>query len=322
MEQSDYKGYFPNANFNSIINYKSVFNYNINNNNKGDYLLLNGNMNTINAFLLGGKIIPFQNTKKVLNSKDLRNIPISIIINPDNNKFANGNIIFDNDGKDVIKNKDYLDINIKFEKNTLIFIIENMLENQKYNYLDDNIESIIILRAKELDKFNSATISIDGNQINKDIIYDEINDLFKIEFNEYYKIQNFENIIFKTTNINTINKEITDNNNIVENNVDQLIDNQNENKENNNKDNTITDNEEKNNKDNIKNNNVKDKEENKETKVEIKHIEKDSYRLILVKVFIGIIFFLLSIIIILFVRIKSLQKKKANYIELAGLDPV
>ena len=321
-EQSDYKGYFPNANFNSIINYKSVFNYNINNNNKGDYLLLNGNMNTINAFLLGGKIIPFQNTKKVLNSKDLRNIPISIIINPDNNKFANGNIIFDNDGKDVIKNKDYLDINIKFEKNTLIFIIENMLENQKYNYLDDNIESIIILRAKELDKFNSVTISIDGNQINKDIIYDEINDLFKIEFNEYYKIQNFENIIFKTTNINTINKEVTDNNNIVENNVDQVIDNQNENKENNNKDNSITDNEEKNNKDNIKNNNVKDKEENKETKVEIKHIEKNSYRLILVKVFIGIIFFLLSIIIILFVRIKSLQKKKANYIELAGLDPV
>jgi hypothetical protein len=298
------------------------FYYNINNKNKGDYLLLNGNMNTIKAFLLGGKFIPFHNTKKVLNSKDLRNIPISIIINPDNNKFANGNIIFDNDGKDVIKNKDYLDINIKFEKNTLIFIIENMLENQKYNYLDDNIESIIILRAKELDKFNSVTISIDGNQINKDIIYDEINDLFKIEFNEYYKIQNFENIIFKTTNINTINKEVTDNNNIVENNVDQVIDNQNENKENNNKDNNIIDNEEKNNKDNIKNNNVKDKEENKEAKVEIKHIEKNSYRLILVKVFIGIIFFLLSIIIILFVRIKSLQKKKANYIELAGLDPV
>jgi len=105
-QQDDYKGYFPNYNFNSIINFKSIVNFR-ENSNSGEYLQLDGKMTSINAFILGGRIIPFQNTKKVLNSKDLRYTPISLIINPDHKKYAQGNIIYDNDDKDVILNRLY-----------------------------------------------------------------------------------------------------------------------------------------------------------------------------------------------------------------------
>ena len=116
-----------------------------------------------------------------------------------------------------------------------------------------------------------------------------------------------------------------------------MIDNQDENKNNNKRDE-----ENKKNEDNNKINKVKEKEnkinkekENKMNKVkekenkekenkekEIIKIKENSTKLILVKIFIGIIFFLLSVIIVLFVRIKSLQRKKASYIELAGLDSI
>ena len=322
-DQNDYKGYFPNANFNSIVDFKSVYNYKKDSNNKGDFIFLNGKMTTINAFLLGGKIIPFQNTENVLNSKDLRNTPITLIINPDQNKYASGNVIFDNDDKDVVKNEDYLDVFIKFEENILSFRLENMIKEPKYNSEDNKIESIIFLRAKELEinNFNSVKISMNEKQINEEIEYDELHDFVKIKFNEYYEIQNFKNIIFTAKNQN----------NEVENNIDQVLDNQDEKKESNKTDKEIT--QEKSNNEvnqekkvNKEKEEKEEKEKNKETKEEIKEktkeIKKNSIKLILVKVFIGIIFFLLSVIIVLFVRIKSLQKRKANYIELAGLDSV
>ena len=319
-EQNDYKGYFPNANFNSIVDFKSIYNYKKEEGNQGSYLSLNGGMTTINAFLLGGKIIPFQNTAKVLNSKDLRYTPISLIINPDQNNFASGHVIFDNDGKDVIKDNDYMNIYIKYENNVLTFNLENMIKNKRYEYDDNKIESVILLRAKEFNIANSVSISISQNNLDNEVIYDEINDYLKIKFNEPYEIQNFKTIIFKST---------LQNNNEVKNNVDQVI--QEEKKE---KDiNDIKSTEEANKEENkeepkvINGNNITNitninNNENKINNEEKKENIKNSSKLIIVKCLIGIIFFLLSAIIILFVRIKSLQKKKTNYIELAGLDSI
>ena len=340
--QSNYKGYFPNANFNSIVNLKPIYTYNKDNSNSGAFISLNGDMTTINAFLLGGKIIPFQNTQKVLNSRDLRNTPISLIINPDHNNFASGNVIFDNDGKDVIKDKNYMNIYLEYKDNTLTFTLENMLKDKKYYYEDNKIESIILLRAKKFNIVNSVSISTNLKNINNEIIYDEISDSLKIKFNSPYEIQNFKAITFKTTSQN----------NEVKNNDNEVIDNQKENKEkdntkdNNEKDN-IKDNNENNNKDNTKDNNKdnkdnenkednkvidenkknnneenKENKENKEDKNETIKIKENSQKLIMVKILILIIFFLLSAIIILFVRIKSLQKRKTSYIELAGLDSI
>ena len=314
-EQSNYKGYFPNANFNSIVDLKNILTYN-KDNNSGSYIILNGGMTTINAFLLGGKIIPFQNTAKVLNSKDLRSTPISLIINPDQNNLANGYIMFDNDDKDVIKDNNYMSIYLKYEDYTLNFNLENNLKEKKYYYEDNKIESIILLRAKEFNIANSVTISTNLKNIDNEIIYEEISDSLKIKFNEPYEIQNFKTITFKTTLQN----------NEAMNNVDQVIDNNQESKD---KDKDKENNKEDNNKDinkeNKDNNNInkedKDNKQKEDKKEQIK-IKKNSSKLILVKILIFIIFVLLSAIIILFVKIKSLQKKKTSYIELAGLDSV
>ena len=300
-EQSNYKGYFPNANFNSIVDLKNILTYN-KDNNSGSYIILNGGMTTINAFLLGGKIIPFQNTAKVLNSKDLRSTPISLIINPDQNNLANGYVMFDNDDKDVIKDNNYMSIYLKYEDYTLNFNLENNLKEKKYYYEDNKIESIIILRAKEFNIANSVTISTNLKNIDNEIIYEEMSDSLKIKFNEPYEIQNFKAITFKTTLQN----------NEAMNNVDQVIDNNQESKDKEN-------NKEDNNKDINKEN--KDNKQKEDKKEQIK-IKKNSSKLILVKILIFIIFVLLSAIIILFVKIKSLQKKKTSYIELAGLDSV
>ena len=310
-EQSNYKGYFPNANFNSIVDLKNILTYN-KDNNSGSYIILNGGMTTINAFLLGGKIIPFQNTAKVLNSKDLRSTPISLIINPDQNNLANGYVMFDNDDKDVIKDNNYMSIYLKYEDYTLNFNLENNLKEKKYYYEDNKIESIIILRAKEFNIANSVTISTNQKNIDNEIIYEEISDSLKIKFNEPYEIQNFKAITFKTTLQN----------NEAMNNVDQVIDNNQESKD---KENNKEDNNNNINKENKDNNNInkedKDNKQKEDKKEQIK-IKKNSSKLILVKILIFIIFVLLSAIIILFVKIKSLQKKKTSYIELAGLDSV
>ena len=310
-EQSDYKGYFPNANFNSIVDLKNILTYN-KDNNSGSYIILNGGMTTINAFLLGGKIIPFQNTAKVLNSKDLRSTPISLIINPDQNNLANGYVMFDNDDKDVIKDNNYMSIYLKYEDYTLNFNLENNLKEKKYYYEDNKIESIIILRAKEFNIANSVTISTNLKNIDNEIIYEEMSDSLKIKFNEPYEIQNFKTITFKTTLQN----------NEAMNNVDQVIDNNQESKD---KENNKEDNNKDINKENKDNNNInkedKDNKQKEDKKEQIK-IKKNSSKLILVKILIFIIFVLLSAIIILFVKIKSLQKKKTSYIELAGLDSV
>ena len=313
-EQSDYKGYFPNANFNSIVDLKNILTYN-KDNNSGSYIILNGGMTTINAFLLGGKIIPFQNTAKVLNSKDLRSTPISLIINPDQNNLANGYVMFDNDDKDVIKDNNYMSIYLKYEDYTLNFNLENNLKEKKYYYEDNKIESIILLRAKEFNIANSVTISTNLKNIDNEIIYEEMSDSLKIKFNEPYEIQNFKAITFKTTLQN----------NEAMNNVDQVIDNNQESKdkdkdkENNKEDNNKDINKEDKDKDINKEN--KDNKQKEDKKEQIK-IKKNSSKLILVKILIFIIFVLLSAIIILFVKIKSLQKKKTSYIELAGLDSV
>ena len=314
-EQSDYKGYFPNANFNSIVDLKNILTYN-KDNNSGSYIILNGGMTTINAFLLGGKIIPFQNTAKVLNSKDLRSTPISLIINPDQNNLANGYVMFDNDDKDVIKDNNYMSIYLKYEDYTLNFNLENNLKEKKYYYEDNKIESIILLRAKEFNIANSVTISTNLKNIDNEIIYEEMSDSLKIKFNEPYEIQNFKTITFKTTLQN----------NEAMNNVDQVIDNNQESKDKDkDKENNKEDNNNNINKENIDNNNInkedKDNKQKEDKKEQIK-IKKNSSKLILVKILIFIIFVLLSAIIILFVKIKSLQKKKTSYIELAGLDSV
>ena len=323
-DQNDYNGYFPNANFNSITDFRSVINYKEGDNTKGESIKLNGSMTTINAFLLGGKIIPFQNTKNVLNSKDLRYTPISIIINPDHRKYAQGNIIYDNDHKDVIKNRDYMDIFIKFENNLISFERINMPKgNNNMKYSDNLVERIVILRSKELAiNYNKVKISLEsGIEIFTNISRNDTNDYIEITFSNLYQIQNL-----KTININLKSEKDEETINTVNTDSQSQI---NENK--NNEENKIKDNEQKDenkNNENKKEKNLKDSknsgtnDKQKEKETQTQTIIENNIRLVIVKILVVIIFLMLSIIIILFVRIKSIQKKRANYVKLTRLDSV
>ena len=314
-DQKKYEGYFPNANFNSIVNFKRILSYS-ENTKEGVFLNLDGNFTAINAYLRGGKIIPFQNTQKVYNSRDLRFKPISLIINPDHKKYSEGSVIYDNDNKDVIKNSDYMDIFIKLENNIINFEVKNMPKsdnNQKYT--DNKVESVIILRTKELE-INTKKVNLllnDGKEFEiSDIIYDEESDYMKISFNTEYEIQNLKSIRLLSKsqiNENNINNAPKNENNIndVPKNESNINNNQSNNNQNKNKENNLQ-------KSNANKNN--------QTSVQNGQIKSNHAKLVLVKILICLIFLMLSIIIILFVRIKSLQKRRSNYVELTGLDSI
>ena len=312
-DQKKYEGYFPNSHFNSIVDFKSVLSY-TENKKEGVFLNLDGNFTTINAYLRGGKIIPFQNTQKVYSSRDLRFTPISLIINPDHKKYSEGSVIYDNDNKDVIKNKDYMDIFIKFENNIINFERKNMPKsenNQKYT--DNKIESVIILRAKELEiNYDKVNIVLnDGKEFEiKDITNIEASDYIKILFIAPYEIQNLKSIhLFSKSERN-------------ENNIKNSPNNENKNNEKNNIDNNQKNKNENGNQNKKKENNLQNSDANKNNQTTVQNGQTKSNRakLVLVKILICLIFLMLSIIIILFVRIKSLQKRRSNYVELTGLD--
>ena len=148
--ESNYLGYFPNSHFNKFPEGTTFINY-VKNRNMGQFKELKGGYLDINIFVRGGKIIPFQNSSNIASTKDLRYEKTSIIINPDQNKHANGHIIFDNDEIDPIGNKTYLHIEIFFNINNIKFSTHNL--GKKHNdHKDDIINDIILYRASEINK--------------------------------------------------------------------------------------------------------------------------------------------------------------------------
>ena len=201
-KQNEYEGYFPNANFNNLLNGKSVVNYNEKKENLGSILYLDGSMTVINAFIIGGKIIPFQNTEKVLNSYLLRKQYMQLIINPDHKLFADGYIYYDDDNKDVIKNKDFSEIYIKFENYEIIFEHKTKAKSgYPDSYEDKNIEKIILLRGNELKKnynLNDVLITLnDGKIIDNDVKYINDNDTLNIIFSNPIFVEDIKKITFK-----------------------------------------------------------------------------------------------------------------------------
>ena len=205
-----------------------------------------------------------------------------------------------------------MDIFIKLENNIINFERKNMPKsdnNQKYT--DNKIETVIILRAKELE-INSEKVNIllnDGKEFEiSDIIYNDASDYMKISFNTEYEIQNLKSIQLYSksqSNENNINNIPKNENNINNNQAsNNEINNQNKNKE----------------------NNLQKSDDNKKTQtqtnVQNEQPKNNHVKLVLVKILICLIFLMLSIIIILFVRIKSLQKRRSNYVELTGLDSI
>ena len=159
--ENRYQGYFPNSNFNEFPSGKKILDYN-KKLKKGKWFYLDGSYNKINLYLRGGYIIPYQNVSyptKVLSSKHLRERPIDLVINIDENYKAKGNIFYDIDQTDILTNKNFTYIKIYFNLDSIYFNIINKGDFQ-YIYNDNIINNIVIYR------INSII-----NKINKKIDY-------------------------------------------------------------------------------------------------------------------------------------------------------
>ena len=171
----------PNSNFNLYPSGESILDYS-----SEDYInlrkkTLSGKLSELHIFLRGGYIIPMQDTFKeiILNTYNLKNQKLNLIINPDNEGNSKGVIFFDNDGKDVIENNSYFRVDLDF-KNKILNIKTNITDSNYYKYKDNILNRIEIWRISELfkniniekEKFNLLikTINNDIEQYTKGIV--------------------------------------------------------------------------------------------------------------------------------------------------------
>jgi alpha-glucosidase (family GH31 glycosyl hydrolase) len=184
----DYEGYFPNANWNTFPYGINIVDYD-KKSEGGKKINLSGNYSVIHLFMRGGFIIPYQETFSITikNSRDLRNYPTEIIINPDENYCAQGEVIFDDDDVYTLQNKNYLKVKMNFNYTTINFIIENNF-NQEYPFNDDKISNIKFFRMSYLNKNKNYMIRIDtyNRKIYHVLLKNKGNDIYETNISKYY----------------------------------------------------------------------------------------------------------------------------------------
>jgi alpha-glucosidase (family GH31 glycosyl hydrolase) len=146
---------FPNSNFNTFQTGKSIVDYEPNEDNKNKIVELSGKLDQIHIFLRGGYIVPYQDVfdKYILNTEKLRNEKLNLIVNIDNFNQSRGELFFDNDDIDTIKNSTYFRVEISYSENKLNFnTYKNRLD--KYEYNDHILGKIEFWRINQLIEMN------------------------------------------------------------------------------------------------------------------------------------------------------------------------
>ena len=165
-----------------------------------DSIILSGEFDNINIFMRGGYILPYQDTfsQFISNTHKLHDIPTELIIIPDKSSYAEGDIIFDDDSYNTLKEKNYYHIKIKFIYYILFF---EMVEEMKSSYINKDIyiSKIKILNVNYILDENYDTIIItlrNGSFSELAFTYNTINDSIEIDlstlnlkFNEIQNIQ-------------------------------------------------------------------------------------------------------------------------------------
>ena len=151
-DESDKIFTFPNANFNSYPDGKSIMNTDDSN----QKIKVSGKLNETNIFLRGGYIVPYQNTwdSYIMNSNKLREERLNLIINIDEFKKSNGTIFFDNDGISPIQRKEYIRVDLSYKQKKLSVNTEKS-NIEKYDYNDHILGQIELWRADEIFKINN-----------------------------------------------------------------------------------------------------------------------------------------------------------------------
>ena len=139
-------------------------------NNDKNIVELSGKLDQIHMFLRGGFIVPYQNVfdKFILNSLKLRDEKINLILNIYFYKKSKGQLFFDNDEFDTIKNMTYHRVDMSFSERKVSF---NHSRNNltEYNYNDHILGKIEFWRINEIIEIEKKKEKI----INLNIIYND-----------------------------------------------------------------------------------------------------------------------------------------------------
>ena len=203
----DIEAYFPNANWNYFPSFVNFINFD-KKKDSGSKINLKGYYDIIHLFMRGGFIIPYQDTFSVSikNSRDLRNQPTQIIINPDESYSAEGEVIFDDDDYSTFTTKNYLKVKMSFYYNVINFYVENYFRDD-YLYHDNTISVIKFLRMDYLIKngnynmirvitHNQKFYNIKLKSIGNDIFECDISK-FNLKFEHISSVVIYENIAKK-----------------------------------------------------------------------------------------------------------------------------
>ena len=200
----DIEGYFPNANWNNFPSFSNFINFD-KKKESGSKINLKGDYDKIHLFMRGGFIISYQDTFafSIKNSRDLRNLPTQIIINPDENYNAEGEVIFDDDYYSTLTTKNYLKVKMSFHYNVVNFYIENNFIDD-YLYHDIKISYIKFLRMNyltQVGKFNMIRIITHNKKMYNFKLKSKENDIYEynisklnLRINDISSIMIYENI--------------------------------------------------------------------------------------------------------------------------------
>jgi len=172
---------------------------------EGGKVKLSGNYGNINIFMRSGQIFPHQDTVKrfVANTKGLHREKTELFIIPDSvDHKAKGDIVFDNDDYDTIKEKDYYYIHIDFENKVLKFNVINEMVSEYINK-DIYISKLKFFRMKylsETEKDDMARVEYRNGRVahlllhylNEDIFEVDLSKL-NVKFYEISQIKFFKN---------------------------------------------------------------------------------------------------------------------------------
>ena len=171
--------------------------------NEGDdrNISLSGRLDIIHLYMKSGVIIPYQDTfkKYIPTSQKLREEPLNLLINPDENNKAKGLIIIDNDEVNTIENNEFMRFDLDYDNGKLNV---KMTKGEKFTYFftDNEIALIEIIGGK---KYTSCkiTVNIPGkDSITKSMIYEAENDKFTADFERSIKIDEIDNVEFNFNN--------------------------------------------------------------------------------------------------------------------------
>ena len=141
----------------------------------------------IHLFVRGGFILPYQDTneKYIINTKQLRNEKINLIINIDDFKQSKGEIFYDNDETNTIEENKYYRVEMFFSEKKLTFnTFKNNLES--YEYQDHILGKIELWRANEIFQMN------DNNEQKTKMV------MLNIKYSDNTKDENIEGIYDST----------------------------------------------------------------------------------------------------------------------------